>query len=85
VCCLGCVLSVLPFCSFGALPLEASCSWIRIWLLGYCCSKESGVQMLRVDGVVVCRTFSRPDCSVANGCRSVTINPPSQLPDRSSS
>ena len=40
-------------CSFGALPLEASCSWIRIWLLGCCCSKELGVQMLRVDEVVI--------------------------------
>jgi len=37
--------------------------------------------MFRVDGVVVCCTFSRPDCSVAGECRFFTINPPSQLPD----
>ena len=54
VCCRGCVFLVLSFCSFGALPLEASCSWIMIWLHGCCCSKELGVRMLRVDGVVVC-------------------------------
>jgi len=37
--------------------------------------------MLRVDGVVVCCTLSRHDCSVVGGCKSFTINPPSQLPD----
>jgi hypothetical protein len=55
----GLCFMVLPVCFLGALPLEAFCSWIRIWLLGRCCSKELGVQMLRVDGVVVCCTLSR--------------------------
>jgi len=69
-------LSVFPF-----VPSEP-CSWIRIWLLGCCFLKELGVQMFRVDRVVVCCTFSHPDCPVAGGCRSFTINPPSHLPDR---
>ena len=86
MCCRGCVLSVLLFCSFRALPLLASCPWIRIWLLGCCYSKELGVQMLRVDGVFVCCTLSLPDCSIVGGCRSFTIDPPSsQLPNCSSS
>jgi len=58
VCCRGCVLLVLLFCSIEALLLEASCSWIMIWLHGCCCSKELGVQMLCVDGVVICCTLS---------------------------
>lgn len=62
MCCRGCVLLVLSFSSFGALPLEASCSWIMIWLLGCCCSKELGVLILRVDGVVVCCTLSLGVC-----------------------
>jgi len=60
MCCLSRVLLVLSFCSFGALPLETSCSWSMIWLNGCCCSKECGLQMLRVDGVVVCCTLSLP-------------------------
>jgi hypothetical protein len=62
VCCRGCVLLVLSFSSFGALLLEASCSWIMIWLLGCSCSKELGVLILRVDGVVVCCTLSLGVC-----------------------
>ena len=86
MCCRGCVFLVLSFCSFGALPLEAFYSWIMIWLHGCCWSKELGVQMFHVDVVVVCCNLSLPDCSVVDGCRSFTINPPSsQLPDRSSS
>jgi len=77
---------MLPFYAIKALLLAASCCLgFRIWLLGCCCTKELGVQMLRVDGVVVCRTLSIHDRSVAGGCRSFTINPPSsQLSDRSS-